>query len=169
MISKRKLAVIALYKRGYRLHEDGTAYRLDGRPVRVREEPNGRLGIRCRVRGDHIDAIAWLHLLGAYQKYGVEVNLEDIVVRHRDGNCKNNALENLLLGSQHDNSMDRPREQRVKHAIIAAASRRRFTDAEVAGIREDRLAGSTLSQLSTKYGISKGHISMIVNFKIYNN
>ena len=54
--------------------------------------------------GKHIRVLA--HRLQAYIKYGDAIYAKGIVVRHLDGNPKNNRLENIAIGNQLDNWND---------------------------------------------------------------
>jgi len=52
------------------------------------------------------------HRLVAYQKYGHKIFEKNIQVRHLDNNKLNNKNYNIKIGTQHDNAMDIPVEQR---------------------------------------------------------
>lgn len=58
----------------------------------------------------------------AYCMYGDEALKKGIVVRHLDGNSKNNRPANLRLGTYYDNEMDKAPEVRKASAIKARAA-----------------------------------------------
>ena len=80
-----------------------------------------------------------------------------------------NRLENIKLGTQSQNSMDRPKEERLAHGKHAASFRRKLTEGEVVELRDLRDQGWIYSDLCKKYDISKTAVSYIVNNKTYTN
>jgi hypothetical protein len=112
-----------------------------------------------------------VHRLAAYQKYGERLFGARMVVRHRDGDCRNNGLSNVLIGTHHDNAMDQPEEVRQSRAKVAskvgAAAQRKLSADEADKLRADRQAGATYKELMQKYGISKTGVSYIVHSRTY--
>jgi hypothetical protein len=106
-----------------------------------------------------------VHRLVAYQKYGAAIFEEGLVVRHKDGNPLNNFDDNILIGSQSDNMMDRPKHARRKTAIAASQKNRVMTDEQLTAMRHDRLVcGLTYQEIADKYGLkNKGHAHDMVN------
>ena len=88
---------------------------------------------------------------------------DGIQVRHLNGDPKDNSWDNIAIGTQSDNMMDIPIEERVRKAKLASSKIRRFTDEQVAMIRSDRAAGMTYSKLCQKYDTSKGTLSYMFN------
>ncbi len=105
-----------------------------------------------------------LHKLAAYQKYGEAAFEEGIVVRHLDNNSLNNELDNIAIGSQSDNMMDRPVEERKRHALHAWDGRRHFTDEQIKMIRSSSQSGKSLAR---DLGVAKTIIHDIRNLKTY--
>ena len=66
----------------------------------------------------------------------------------------NNSFDNIAIGIASENMMDRPKEERVNHAIRAASHLRKFTDKEIADMRIDRANGATYKDIMEKYGIT---------------
>jgi hypothetical protein len=60
-----------------------------------------------------------VHRLQAYQKYGEELYVGGLEVRHLDNVCSNNAESNIALGTKSQNAMDKPKETRVRVAGLA--------------------------------------------------
>lgn len=105
------------------------------------------------------------HRLLAYQKFGDEIFKPDIVVRHKDGNPLNNLDDNILIGSQSENMMDKPIAARIISSMNASQKNRILTDEEVAQLKTDRFVhGLTYQQLADKYEIgNKGHAHYVAN------
>jgi len=108
-----------------------------------------------------------VHRLQAYQKYGLALFAPGIQVRHLDRNSLNNSADNVGLGSSSDNSFDRPREERVRSAKVAARAQRLLSDEQVCQLRRDRADGMSYASLMAKYGIAKSTVSYVVNRKTY--
>jgi hypothetical protein len=108
-----------------------------------------------------------VHQLAAYQKFGAAALGVGVGVRHKDGDGLNNSADNILIGTQSDNMLDRDPEDRREHAKKAARARRKLTPDEAAALREDREQGMKYAELCAKYGISKAAVSYIVNRKTY--
>jgi hypothetical protein len=104
-----------------------------------------------------------VHRLVAYQKFGDQIFDPGLVVRHLDGNQRNNCPSNLEMGTMSQNMLDRPAEVRLAHAKKAARARRSLSDAQVAQLRADHAAGIPYSRLMKKYGLAKSTVSYIIN------
>jgi len=87
--------------------------------------------------------------------------------RHLDGNPQNNHISNLKWGTPKENSMDCIRHGRntFQKMIGEGSPAAKFTDEEVAEIREWRKEGLKYKQIMELYSISKAHVSYIVNNK----
>ncbi len=104
------------------------------------------------------------HRLAALEKFGAEIFVEDIQVRHGDLGAMNFSHANLSIGTQSDNMMDKKPEQRKHQAIVASTNIRKFSDAIMDEIRADRKSGMKYKDLMSKYGItSKGTMSHIIH------
>lgn len=117
------------YKKGYRVSDDGIAYGVKGNKlipimhkkyykISLRDENNKKTSIK-------------IHRLQAFQKYGHKIYLDGIVVRHLNGNPLDNSKNNIAIGTQSQNMMDRPKEERQKHSELAASYKRVFDHNEV--------------------------------------
>jgi len=135
--------------------------------------PNGKL---CRQRlidgywtitagpgnGNERGAVR-VHKLIGYFKYGEAIFADGLVLRHRDNNARNNTWDNVVIGTQSQNMLDRPLEDRRLHAQRAADTKRVLDDDGVAQLKADRATGMTYSQLRAKYGLAKSSISCILH------
>ena len=153
----------AAYEKGYRII-DGEVYNPSGVKLNpTSTSPSGY--IRFSVsRGRRNRVGVFIHQLVAYQKYGDKVYESGIQVRHLDGNRLNNCESNILLGTQSDNMMDIPSDDRKAYSVHAASHLRKFTDQEVKEIREFHRQGNPYSVVMVKYNISsKGSLHYILN------
>jgi hypothetical protein len=102
-----------------------------------------------------------VHRFVAYLKYGDKIFDPTLQVRHLDGNPQNNNEDNIVLGTPSENAMDKPRNVRIKSALIAT-SHVKIHDHKA--IIERRKEGATYKQLMDEFEItSKGTISWIIN------
>ena len=72
-----------------------------------------------------------VHRLQAYQKFGDEIFKEGVVVRHLDNNSLNNSFDNIAIGTQLDNILDRPSEERLNHAKYASSFSQKYNHKEI--------------------------------------
>ena len=101
-----------------------------------------------------------VHRFNAWFKFGAAIYEPNIVCRHLDGNPLNNHQDNLALGTQSDNMMDRPAH--VRHAHAFASSRHAMKHDHAAIVAFYRIHGS--NKTMTEFGISsKGTLSFIIN------
>lgn len=149
------------YQAGYRVTEEGEVISPhSGKPLKLYLRKHGYLSFSY----DHTDKV-WVHRLQAFQKYGDRIYEKGIQVRHLDGNSVNNRADNIAIGTQSENMMDRRPEDRLAHAKHAASHIRKLSAEDVVAMREARAAGAKLSELCRRYGMSKGGISDIVTGK----
>lgn len=83
----------------------------------------------------------------------------DSVVRHLNGNHRDNRAENLAWGSQVENE-----EDKRTHGRNLAGERHhqaKLTDSDVYAIRSDLQSGVRGSRLAAHYGVSQGTIGAI--------
>lgn len=100
-----------------------------------------------------------VHQIVAYIKYGQEF-VESELVRHKDGDPKNNSRDNILIGSQSQNMMDRSKLNRSLHAQHAASFKpTSVSDELLAKIKADHDLGLGYKRLSQKYGFGKSFFS----------
>jgi hypothetical protein len=162
VLSNCSIAIVEAARKGYVATSAGVVL-LDGSPVKCNKHPKGY--IRFTPKGSKYPVM--IHRLVAYQKYGDDLFAKGIEVRHLNGDKTDNSYTNIGIGTQSDNCLDRPKEMRISCSRIANSSRRKLSYEEVDSLRKDRESGMTYSQLMTRYGLSKGTISYIVNGKTY--
>ena len=108
---------ITAYNLGYRVNEKGDLIGLKGNPVGSLS--NGYYKIKIRIKNGYINCLT--HRLQAYQKYGEDIYKKGIVCRHLNGNALDNSFENIVIGTQSDNMMDRKKDDRIAHAKLATS------------------------------------------------
>jgi hypothetical protein len=165
--------MLSAMDRGLRLEKDGTAFGSSGRQISGSLQKTGRmrqgyLYATIKIAGTRSTTHAHFHRVQAYQKFGDKLFEKGVQVRHLNGNSLDNSWDNVALGTHQDNSMDRPKEERVRSGRIAAKAQRKLSEEEVQELRQDREEGYTYKELKEKYGIrSSSTISYIVNRKTY--
>lgn len=118
---------------------------------------------------DGIQHKCQVHRLQAFQKYGNKLFDENTYVRHLNGDSLDNSFENISIGTQSENMMDKSQVVRQKQAEHAASYKRKFSYEDIRSIRSKKRNGYTLRELANEYNSSKGHISDIIHRKIYKN
>lgn len=105
-----------------------------------------------------------VHRFIGYIKFGDSILSKKVVIRHLDGIKLNNSWDNIGIGSHKQNTLDIPKETRLRTSLNAAKNKRKFSDKDIDLIREDRQNGFTYKELMYKWNISsKGTVSYIIN------
>ncbi len=101
-----------------------------------------------------------VHRFNAWFKFGDKIYEPNIVCRHLDGNPMNNHQDNIALGTQSDNMMDRPAD--VRHAHAFATSRHSMKHDHIAIV--EFYCANGFNKTMIEFGISsKGTLSFIIN------
>ena len=140
-MSKANDLLLLAKDKGYTCDESGNVIGPKGNILVAppKESKEGRRGFSIRtdkLTGRRSTSVIPVHRFIAFCKFGTKLFDESLVVRHIDGNVLNNSWDNLQLGSQSENMMDRPQAKRVSHAKRAASFVRIFTDSQENEIRE---------------------------------
>lgn len=167
-MSRFKKYEIILFKKGYRISDDGKAYNPDGKELKgyIRR---GYPSLAFRLNSGRIVAVNFSRLQ-AYQKYGDKIYEDGIVVRHLNNNKLDNSWDNIAIGTEHDNRMDNPPEDRLKYAINASLKANKYDKEFVDEIRQRHIEGWSYNKIREHYGLPKSTISYIINhdYKIHN-
>lgn len=156
----------------YDVREDGTIWTRVARTGRVFVDPNKwRQTGTTNQKGYLYFRYHYTHLVVhrvIYAKFNAGKNgnpplAEDLVVNHEDGNGLNNLPSNLTIMPQGKNTEHAYRV--LKHGAVMGNTILNWEI--VRAIREGKKNGMTHRELVEKYGISKGHVSLIVNNKIW--
>jgi len=152
--SKSFNAIKHATERGYVAQKDGTVISPSGVRLKLQATANGYHRFNVKY-GNESYPIRVSNLV-AYQKFGEKVFLESEQVRHLNGNRLDDSWENIDVGSVSQNSMDRPKQERIKSAKHASTFIER-KDWEF--IDKDRAAGYSYKELRNKYGVSLSGLS----------
>ena len=154
-------ALLMAYKKGYRV--------IDNKVL----SPNKKVrALKLNHQGYYVFSMAYngttvhiaVHRLAAYQKFG-DLLFSAQCVRHLDGNHFNNTPDNIELGTLKENSLDIPKEKRIKMAKHASSCQKNFNDDEKV-IEIKKFYNETRSYKKTMehFGISsKGTLYFILN------
>ena len=164
MTNKKNRAIIKLYELGYSV-TNGFIVNPSGKELKRQIDRNGYYSVTVKIDG--VATKCMIHRFVAFCKFGNKIFQPNIVVRHLDGNSKNNEHGNIDIGSQSQNCLDRKKSDRIKHAKKAATKIRKLSHDEAEQLRLDRKNGLTYSELVIKYNIAKSTVSYIVNKKTY--
>jgi hypothetical protein len=156
-------AIVEAKKKGYYVDNDGNVFSKRNQ-LKLQNRKN-YLHFSIRYFGERIPIK--VHRFVAYMKYGNEMFNDGIVIRHFDGNSLNNSWENILIGTLSQNTMDIPKENRIKTSIRNSSVKRKFNDDEVSNIIKDRNSGYTYNELCEKYSTSKSTLSYFFNDAYY--
>ena len=105
------------YEKGYRVTKNGCLIGL--RRTRIGSINNQGYERTTILNNNNKNLYIQTHRLQAYQKYGDKLFQDGIVVRHLNGNALDNSWNNIAIGTNRDNQMDIPKEQRIRRAILA--------------------------------------------------
>lgn len=166
-LSINQEALILAYEKGYRV-ENGNVISCRNKIVKLGKDTTGYFVFYFRFPAKIYKRKTInikVHRLVAYQKFGKKIFEDGVVVRHLDGNKLNNLDENIGIGSQSDNMMDKTKEARLQHSLLATVKNRKFTDEQIKLIREDhKIHKMTYPEIMKKWEItSKSSLSYMIN------
>lgn len=145
---------------GFTIDKDGNVYNTKKEKIKGKLR-NGYKAVAIREDGKRRDVM--FHRFQAYMKYGDKIYEDGIVIRHLNNNKLDNSWDNIDIGSCKDNSMDNPKEMRVKYAINASKQTNKYTKEFVKEIRKKHNEGLTYNEIIKQYGLPKSSISHIIN------
>lgn len=159
---KEKIA----YEKGYRVTKDGKAVNSNNIQVGYilntgyehftinynSKETNSRYRKTLKVA---------THRLQAYQKYGLEIYNQGIVVRHLNNDKYDNSKNNIAIGTHKQNSLDIPKEKRIEMARNAAT---KYSFEKVKQIKKFYYKIKSYKETMKKFNLtSKGTLHHIIN------
>jgi hypothetical protein len=156
--------LLRVLEKGYNISLDGTLYR-NGKKINSTIDNKGykKLSFRCK---ESISFPVPLHRLQAYLKFGEQIFDKTLVVRHLDGNSLNNSWENIGIGTNKDNQLDRPQNELLKYSLNATRIRQNSIREinERFLIYKDLYNGLSYNEIIKKYdNLSKGTLSYMKN------
>ena len=159
-----KLLLLA-FNKGYSVDIEGNIISPFRGFIKGRIAKDGRIHFYIRMEGMYPKGVP-AHRLQAYQKFGDKLFEEGIVVRHLDGNPLNNSWDNISIGTQSDNILDRDENDLKTHAVKASRFRQDSIRSYESRIKiyEDLKNGISYSEIMKKHNISsKGTLSFMKN------
>ena len=160
MNSKINKAVVYAFNKGYRVREDGVVVNPKGRVIKGGIGSSGYKRFHIMLNGKEQYHV-YIHKLCAYQKYG-DLLFQAECVRHLDGNPLNNRPDNIEIGTQSDNMMDMPKEERQRKAEYATSFMRKYNKNEVRDFYKQN--GNSYRKTMNHFGMtSKGTLWFILN------
>ncbi len=124
MLKKEKIA----YEKGYRCTKDGILLNP------IKKEIGSTRGdgyIHFSITIDGYGKSIAAHRLQAYQKYDEKIYLDDLEVRHLNGDKSDFSWDNIVLGTRSQNMMDKSPKERKKCANIASSYTKKYDYKEV--------------------------------------
>lgn len=166
----RKPYVKLAYDKGYRATKSGDILGTSGKTRKLVVYGNKNypyLGFTLAIPSTKRKVWVFAHQLQAYQKFGDEYLLSDLVVRHLNSDSLDNSYENIDIGTQKENMLDVSVDVRLKRSHYAAKTQRKVSPEQVVEIRNKKANGHTLRMLMGEYGLAKSTLSYIVNNKTF--
>ena len=165
-LSKVNEYVIQFFEIGYNINKDGNIIRKNLSIKSIfPENGSGYQYITVRLPMKYNARIP-IHKIQAYKKFGSVMFEKGILVRHLDGNPLNNSWDNIEIGTNSDNMMDRGPKCRKNSATIATRKMqdiiRSYEDR--CKIYEDLKNEMSYNEIMKKHNISsKGTLSFMKN------
>ena len=156
MPTKNHRNEIIAYKKGYRITKEGNLTNPKGDIIKGYKK-NGYRYYKLRKEGDWGKYHEFkLSRLQALQKFGYSIYEEGIVVRHLNGIRDDDSYDNIAIGTQSQNLMDCPKEERQERGYNASRKIVKHSDETVIKIRADHALGMSYRQIGKKYNITSG-------------
>lgn len=168
-LSVKNKVLLELSIRGYTINKEGNVYNPKGLIINGFCDKNNYLNIGIRLKGYKCTKHVGVHRFQAFVKYGEKIFNKGIVVRHLNGNSKDNSWSNISLGTHSDNMNDMPKDIRMSKSIKAARVRQDNirSISERKAIYADLFFGVPYNLIMNKYNItSKGTLSYMKNKSI---
>ena len=152
-------------EKGYKVTDEGILLNAKNKPIGSLDSSGYQ---RVTLRFNDKRPVIYTHRLQAYQKYGDAIYSKGIVARHLDGDKTNNSIDNIAIGTNRDNIMDRPVEDRVRHANNATKKTIKYNRDEVVEFHNDN--GKFREITMEHFGISStGTLHYILNKRKFND
>lgn len=174
-LSKAAFHIMYAHARGYRVHRCGKVESFTGTILKLRDRFKGR-GRRaadapylefCAADSDGRSRSVMVHRLQAYQKFGLRMFDEGLVVRHMNDITRDNSWDNIELGTYSENIMDKSPEARKAQARKAALASRKLTMDQARELRAARATGVPVRELCKLYDLQSSAVYAIINNRSY--
>ena len=158
-MSSRNKALLKAFDLGYRVSRCGLYLDTVNNKLIRKNFINGYPVFGIRV-GTNVVKVMW-HRLQAYQKYGEDLFKEGFVVRHKNSIKTDCSWDNILIGTQKENNMDKPKEDRLMYSLNATDKWRKYNASEV---KEFYNICKSYKKTMEKFNMSsKGTLHFILN------
>tara|TARA_S200002703_G_scaffold68783_3_gene59694 strand:- start:289 stop:801 length:513 start_codon:yes stop_codon:yes gene_type:complete len=148
---------IIAYEKGYRITRDGKLINPKGDVIKGYKKESEYRYYKIRKEGDWSKYHEFkLSRLQAFQKFGYKIYEKGTVVRHLNNDKGDDSWHNIEIGTQSQNCMDNPEEDRKKRGYDASRKIVKHSDETVIKIRADYASGMSYRQIGKKYNISSG-------------
>lgn len=149
-------------QRGYKVTKDGVFCGV--RNNILTHKNKGYLCVSMTVDGKR--KFLFAHRLQAYQKYGEDIYKRGVCVRHLNGDKSDNSFDNIAIGTNRDNIMDRSKAERQRISALAAKATIKYNRDEVVEYynKFNRSRKKTIEY----FGMSKAGLHYILNDRKYN-
>ena len=135
---------------GYKIDKNGVCYSKSGKILKgTINRSSGYIMISIRLDNKTIKVS--IHRLQAYQKYGEEMYVKGIEVRHLNGIRTDNFYDNIKIGTSSENKFDIPIEIRLYKSSNA---NKKYSNIIVNEIKECYISGYSYKEIKNKYNIS---------------
>lgn len=172
-MSKANGIIVAAYKKGYRVTDDGTPISHKGNVLSL-NVPNGRRYPKLAVVVDGKCESVLLHRFAAYCFYKEELFNKDLQVRHLNGDTQDISRKNIALGTAKENQSDKSFEAKmrttdavIKSSVGRPPVNRSLTELQVESIREKLAGGARGMDIAIEYGVTRNVISGIKTGRYY--
>lgn len=143
-------------------NNNGTLVLKKGRILKGRLHSGGYIRVNICINNKNKDY--YIHRLVA--KEFLDNYSEDLVINHKDGNKKNNSVNNLECVTQKEN-LKHARETGLNNAFGENHYCNKLTNEDVRAIKILNESGLNGIELSKKFGVARSVISRIINGKVW--
>ncbi len=165
ILSKSDLALVSAFDQGWTVNDEGACMRPDG--TRQALYINGGYA-RFDVRYAERHRTVRVHRLAALQRFGAEVLFTTgVCVRHLDNDKLNNALGNLVLGTQRDNYRDNAYDTNRRARDASREICRALNNDTVRRIVQRVASGETKISVARSFGVPREAVSRICSGRVY--
>lgn len=127
--SNKNIALIEAFEKGYRISECGEYLNTLFSKLVKKVFIGGYPVFGIRIKDKKVN-VMW-HRLQAYQKYGEKLFEDGIVVRHFNSIKTDCSWSNIIIGTEKENAMDKPKDDRLSYSLNAVKHIRKYNATEV--------------------------------------
>ena len=151
--------ILVAHAKGYVVTKEGKVIGVQGNELKLNDN-EGYYRFNFRDFNGNNKSLG-VHRMQAYQKFGNKMFEDKIMVRHLDGNSRNNSWDNIAIGTNSDNMMDISPEIRLAKAMHATSFTRKYDKESVkAYYNENKSYKQTMEHFNIT---SKGTLHFILN------